>query len=230
MDEEESVKNVTRKIGKKSKSKSGKGKNNEEGSMGIQEVQSLSAAEVSEHVQVSGKEDTVEMKRDKKVHKVAKADIIKGTEGELTVACGEGGSGDAMLNVEKKRKKRENNYNMDVSRNCEVNATEIAERKKRKKEKKESKDYNWFQGTSVEANNSGVDLLSLQQKNVADSVGGNIESAKHGGNVTKELERKKKKNKKKGYNKDNSSVALEDNNVDTGSNGLMNTDEIQSSD
>ncbi|KAL6549447.1 hypothetical protein OROHE_008564 [Orobanche hederae] len=115
------------------------------------------------------------------------------------------------------------------SRNCEVNATEIAERTKRKKEKKESKDYNWCQGTSVEANNGGVHLLSLQQKNVADSVGGNIDSAKHGGNVTKELERKKKKNKKKGYNKDNSSVAQEDNNVDNDSNGLMNTDEIQSS-
>ncbi|KAL6579845.1 hypothetical protein OROMI_007869 [Orobanche minor] len=293
MDEEEAVKNVTWKTGKKSKSKSGKDEKNEEGSMGIQEVQSISAVEVSEHVQVSGKEDTVETKRDKKElkkkknegSKVAEPDIKKGTEGESTVACGEDGSGDAMVNVEKKRKKREKNKNMDVrfekenekilvgenssamkstedaskerkkhkskrkreygdfeegekvekeiiqhSWGCEVNAREIAERKKRKKEKKESKDYNWCQGTSVETNNDGVDLHSLQHKNVAYSVEGNIESAKHVGNVTKEVGRKKKKkNKKKGYNNDNSSVAQQDNNVDNGSNGLMNTDELQSS-
>ncbi|KAL3653104.1 hypothetical protein CASFOL_002785 [Castilleja foliolosa] len=124
MDEEEAVKNVTQKKKKKIKdTKSCKGEKNEESLMGIhKEGRNINDVDAIEHVQVSGKYEVAEIKRDRKTDKVKK--IKKGTdfmadsnqsteEGELlTVAYGEeDGNGGAMDNVERKRKKREKKLN-----------------------------------------------------------------------------------------------------------------------
>ncbi|KAK6153302.1 hypothetical protein DH2020_012941 [Rehmannia glutinosa] len=116
MDEEGAVKNVTQKIEKRIKPKSKKWENNEESSMGIQEA--IGVMKSIEHVQISREEDFAEIKRDQKRDKdklnngskdVA-ADMKKGAkEGELTIAYGNDGNGDAMDNAERNKKKREKN-------------------------------------------------------------------------------------------------------------------------
>ncbi|GFP79917.1 cyclin-d-binding myb-like transcription factor 1 [Phtheirospermum japonicum] len=152
MDEEEAVKNVTRKKEKKFKSKSNKGEKNEKSFMGIQEGHNINNVDAIEHVRVSGKDEIAEMKKDRKKDKakknkggeVSESDIEKGTEeGESTVAYGEDGSGDAMDNVERKKKKREKN-NTSSAKEVERNSTEDAnkERKKQKvKRKREDGDF-----------------------------------------------------------------------------------------
>ncbi|KAL3634701.1 hypothetical protein CASFOL_021755 [Castilleja foliolosa] len=112
MDEEEAVKNVTRKA-KRIKAKSKKSEKNGKGSTGLHEGHNFNELDAIEHVRVSGKVEIAEMKRDCKNDKaieVSEADIVKGTvEGDLTVAYGEEDSGDAMDNVKRKKKKREKN-------------------------------------------------------------------------------------------------------------------------
>ncbi|KAL3640084.1 hypothetical protein CASFOL_015052 [Castilleja foliolosa] len=195
-----------------------------------------------EHVRVSWKGKISERKMDCRKDKakgveVSEVDIEKGTEeGKLSVAYDKDSCGDAIIsevkcaedaNKEKKkqtvkRKRKDGKFEegekdgkevVQHIQNCEARDTEIVEMKKTKKEKKKNKHDN------SEAKHGEGDSFLLQQENVQDNVGGDIESPKHDEIVTKELKRKKKKKKKKKKNKNKD-------NVDNVSSGLMHTEEI----
>ncbi|KAL3653103.1 hypothetical protein CASFOL_002784 [Castilleja foliolosa] len=142
MDEDEAVKNVTQKKEKK-----------------IKEGRNINDVDAIEHVQVSGKYEVAEIKRDRKKDKVKK--IKKGTdfmadsnqsteEGELlTVAYGEeDGNGGAMDNVERKRKKRgknktSNTKDVEGDENNKKTLESVANKegkKKKLKRKRENED------------------------------------------------------------------------------------------
>ncbi|KAI3464099.1 hypothetical protein Pfo_020762 [Paulownia fortunei] len=146
MDEEGAVENVTRKIEKRIKPKSEKGKKNEESAMGIQEAQNIGTMKAIEHARISEKEDIAEMKKDRKRDKEKKnkgsedaaADIKQGAkEGELNVAYGEDGSEDATDNAERKRKKREKNKHKN-DRFEMGNTKEVEENESKKRREGES--------------------------------------------------------------------------------------------
>ncbi|GER27080.1 myb family transcription factor [Striga asiatica] len=111
--------------------------------------------------------------------------------------------------------------------NLEGDDAEKVGRKKRKKKKKDSKDDNWCRDISGEAKYDEGDFPSAQQ--VPDNVEEKIESNKHDGDATKELDKKKKekKKKKKEHGKDDSSAAQEDY-AETDTSIRMHTDDMQS--
>ncbi|KAL3653105.1 hypothetical protein CASFOL_002786 [Castilleja foliolosa] len=257
MNEDEVVKNLIQKKEKKIKeAKSNKCEKNEESLMGIHEGNNINDVDAIEHVKVSWKCEVAEMKMDRKKDKVKKnkkrtdfmADAKQGIkEGELlTVAYGEDdGSGGAMDNVERKRKKRGKNKTSstkevggDEKNKKMLDSDANKEGKKHKlKRKRENEDLELEEAEKEFSQNCKSHERKKEKKmNKHDNSEAkhdegdsslllhNVEeSAKHDDNATKEFERKKKKKKNK---RDDSSSAEKDN-VDHDSNGLIQSDEVE---